>query len=85
MATILIGVAITLGVFLIIILVFRNRGGQSNGAETGAYFSTQDGGHDGLGQSGGGWGGREASHDGDGGSDDSGSGGDGGGDAGGGE
>jgi hypothetical protein len=54
MATSLIGVVITLGVFLIKILVFRNRGGQRNGAEPTVYFSTHAGGHDGLGQSGGG-------------------------------
>jgi hypothetical protein len=87
MTTIIFGAAITLGVFIIMILVFRHRGEQSDGAQTGTYFSTYDGGHDGLGQSGGDWAGREAGHEGgsrDGGWGDSGSGGDGG-DTGGGE
>jgi len=52
MATIIFGAAITLGVFIIMILVFRHRGEQTNASHTGTYFSTYDGGHDGLGQSG---------------------------------
>jgi hypothetical protein len=92
MATIIFGVVITLGVFIVIILAFRHHGEQGSTSHSGTYFSTYDGGHDGLGQSGGVLGGGEASHDGgssDGGWGDSGSGGnggsDGGGDAGGGE
>jgi hypothetical protein len=83
MATIILGLAVTLILFLVIFLVFRSRGDHANPSHReGSYFSTYDGGHDGLGQDGGDWGGRDVSQDGgsnDGGWGDSGSGGDGGG------
>jgi hypothetical protein len=84
MATILLGAALTLGLFLALYLVFRYKGDSGNPSKPGSYFSTYDGGHDGLSQQGGNWGGREVSHADGGGDGDSGGDG-GGGDGGGGQ
>ena len=51
MSTIAFGAAITLGLYLVIYLVFR-KGPDHNRPPSEAQFSTYDGGHDGLSQHG---------------------------------
>lgn len=53
MSEIIFGAAATLGLFLMIYLIFRYRVDQGDTSHTGTHFSAYDGGHDDLGEHGG--------------------------------
>jgi len=59
MSTIVFGAALTLVFYLALYVVFRNGPGRQPSYRPKVNFSTYDGGHDGLGQSAGKWGGME--------------------------